>query len=266
MFMLDSHFINLSIQNRYRPGVSFPYNPLSGVYYISSLICEASPFTAYSNKLKRIAAAFRTYRPTGGGAVVNTGSATDLRFIPNASIDYVFTDPPFGDNLAYAELNFQVEAFYGVFTKIEQEAIVSNFQRKQLTEYKSLMRKGFEEYFRVLKPGRWMTVVFSNTKASVWNGIQTALQEAGFVIADVSSLDKQQGSFNAVTNATSVKQDLVISAYRPNGGLEDRFKQASGNTESVWDFVRTHLEYLAPSKLKGGILEFVKERDPRILF
>ena len=41
MFLLDSHFVNLSIQNRYRPGVSFPYNPLSGVYYISSLICEA---------------------------------------------------------------------------------------------------------------------------------------------------------------------------------------------------------------------------------
>ena len=266
MFMLDSHFVNLSIQNRYRPGVSFPYNPLSGVYYISSLICEASPFTAYSNKLKRISAAFRTYRPTEGAAVVNTGSATDLRFIPNASIDYVFTDPPFGDNLAYAELNFQVEAFYGVFTKIEQEAIVSNFQGKQLTEYKSLMRRSFEEYFRVLKPGRWMTVVFSNTKASVWNGIQTALQEAGFVIADVSSLDKQQGSFNAVTNATSVKQDLVISAYKPNGGLEDRFKKACGNTESIWDFVRTHLEYLAPSKLKAGVLEFVKERDPRIVF
>jgi len=266
MFMLDSHFVNLSIQNRYRPGVSFPYNPLSGVYYISSLICEASPFTAYSNKLKRISAAFRTYRPTEGAAVVNTGSATNLRFIPDASIDYVFTDPPFGDNLAYAELNFQVEAFYGVFTKIEQEAIVSNFQGKQLTEYKSLMRRSFEEYFRVLKPGRWMTVVFSNTKASVWNGIQTALQEAGFVIADVSSLDKQQGSFNAVTNATSVKQDLVISAYKPNGGLEDRFKKACGNADSVWDFVRTHLEYLAPSKLKAGTLEFVKERDPRIIF
>lgn len=266
MFLLDSHFVNLSIQNRYRPGVSFPYNPLSGVYYISSLICEASPFTAYINKLKRISAAFRIYRPVEGAATVNTGSATKLHFIPNKSIDYIFTDPPFGDNLAYAELNFQVESFYGVFTKIDQEAIVSNFQSKKLSEYKILMRRSFEEYFRVLKPGRWMTVVFSNTKASVWNGIQTALQEAGFVIADVSSLDKQQGSFNAVTNATSVKQDLVISAYKPNGGLEERFKKSGGNTESVWDFVQTHLEYLAPAKLKGGALEFVKERDLRIIF
>lgn len=266
MFLLDSHFVNLSIQNRYRPGVSFPYNPLSGVYYISSLICEASPFTAYANKLKRITAAFRAYAPTKGAAAINTGSATDLRYVQSESVDYIFTDPPFGDNLAYAELNFQVEAFYGVFTKIAQEAIVSNFHSKQLIEYKGLMRKSFEEYFRVLKPGRWMTVVFSNTKASVWNGIQTSLQEAGFVIANVSALDKQQGSFNAVTNATSVKQDLVITAYKPNGGLEARFQASGGNIDSVWDFVRTHLSYLAPVKMKGGELEFIKERDPRIIF
>jgi hypothetical protein len=111
-----------------------------------------------------------------------------------------------------------------------------------------------------------MTVVFSNTQAAVWNGIETALQESGFVIANVSALNKQQGSFNAVTNATSVKQDLVITAYKPNGGLEDRFQEVSGNIDSVWDFVRTHLGYLAPVKMRGGELEFIKERDPRIIF
>jgi hypothetical protein len=111
-----------------------------------------------------------------------------------------------------------------------------------------------------------MTIVFSNTQAAVWNGIQTALQEAGFVIANVSALDKGQGSFNAVTNPTSVKQDLVISAYKPDGGLEVRFQKSGGNIESVWDFVRTHLSYLPSVKTKGAELEFIKERDPRIIF
>lgn len=86
------------------------------------------------------------------------------------------------------------------------------------------------------------------------------------MVANVSALDKKQGSFNAVTNATSVKQDLVISAYKPNGGLEDRFVQAAGNEDSSWDFVRTHLKYLPTVKLKEGQLEFIAERDPRIIF
>ena len=215
--------------------------------------------------MDRLIKAFGDYKASIGSAVTTVGSATKIP-IPDTSIDYIFTDPPFGDNLAYSELNFLVEAFHGVFTHQAEEAVMSTCQHKGLLEYHRLMRACFAEYFRVLKPGHWMTVVFSNTQAAVWNGIQTALQEAGFVIANVSALNKQQGSFNAVTNATSVKQDLVISAYKPNGGLEERFRKSGGNTDSVWDFVRTHLGYLPPVKMKGGELEFIKERDPRIIF
>ena len=128
------------------------------------------------------------------------------------------------------------------------------------------MSDSFKEAYRILKPGRWMTVEFSNTQAAVWNSIQTSLQEAGFVVANVSALDKKQGSFNAVNNKTSVKQDLVISAYKPNGGLEDRFAKIGGSEDSVWDFVRTHLHYLPTVKVKLGELEFISERDPRIIF
>src|SRR5690606_24245314 len=128
------------------------------------------------------------------------------------------------------------------------------------------MRDCFQEYQRVLKQGRWMTVVSSNTSAAVWNVNKTAIQHAGFVIANVSALNKVQGSFNAVTNTTSVKQDLVISAYKPNGGLEQRFAQRGATPESAWDFVQTHLKQLPVVKMRNGELEFVAERDPRILF
>jgi hypothetical protein len=128
------------------------------------------------------------------------------------------------------------------------------------------MTECFREIFRVLKPDRWVTIEFSNTQASVWNSIQTSLQEAGLVVANVSALDKKQGSFNAVTNPTSVKQDLVISAYKPNGGLEDRFAKTGGTEDSIWDFVRAHLKCLPVVKVKSDSLEFIAERDPRIIF
>jgi hypothetical protein len=111
-----------------------------------------------------------------------------------------------------------------------------------------------------------MTVEFSNTKAAVWNSIQTALAEVGFIIANVSALDKQQGSFKAVTTPTAVKQDLIISAYKPNGGFEERFSHEAETEAGVWDFVRTHLKYLPVVKTQRGRLQMVVERDPRILF
>ena len=151
-------------------------------------------------------------------------------------MDYVFTDPPFGENIYYADLNFLVESWHRVLTNAAPEAIVDRFKKKGLPEYQRLMQRCFEEYRRVLKPGRWITVVFHNSRNAVWTAIQEAMLAAGFVVADVRTMDKQQGSYRQVTS-TAVKQDLVISAYKPNDGLEERFAlwQAARRT-GVWDF------------------------------
>ena len=181
-------------------------------------------------------------------------------------IDYIFTDPPFGENIYYSDLNFLVESWHGVKTDSDPEAIVDRVREKGIPEYQHLMYSCFAEYYRVLKPGRWMTVVFSNSKAAVWNTIQVALQQTGFVVAEVTALDKKQGSFQQVMSPNTVKQDLVISVYKPNGGLEDRFKKHGATVDSAWDFVQTHLRNLSVVKTRGGELEFIVERDPRRIF
>ena len=196
--------------------------------------------------------------------MVTAGSAASLR-LPDSSIDYVFTDPPFGENIYYADLNFLVESWHRVITSAVPEAIVDNFKAKGLPEYQNLMQRCFQEYCRVLKPGRWMTVVFHNSRNAVWNAIQEAMQAAGFVVADVRTLDKQQGSYRQVTS-TAVKQDLVISAYKPNGGLEERFRLTAGIEEGAWDFVRTHLRQLPVFVCKGGRAEAIAERQSYLLF
>ena len=185
--------------------------------------------------------------------------------LPDVCIDYIFTDPPFGENIYYADLNFLVESWHRVITNAAPEAIVDKFKKKGLPEYQHLMQRCFEEYCRVLKPGRWMTVVFHNSRNAVWNAIQEAMQAAGFVVADVRTLDKQQGSYRQVTS-TAVKQDLVISAYKPNGGLEERFSIVAGTEEGVWDFIRTHLKQLPVFVSKDSLAEVVAERQNYLLF
>lgn len=235
---------------------------INGTLYVPSLSVEMNVLDQAEDRLKAYSKAwFRKNRP-----IISTQSSTSLDSIPSDSIDYVFIDPPFGSNLMYSELNSVWEGWLRVFTHEANEAIENKSQGKELDDYRRLMTACFSEVYRVLKPGRWATIEFSNTQASVWNSIQTSLQEAGLVVANVSALDKKQGSFNAVTNPTSVKQDLVISAYKPNGGLEGRLAQSGSSEESVWDFVRSHLNYLPVVKFSGGELSFIAERDPRILF
>ncbi|WP_338457643.1 DNA methyltransferase [Methylococcus capsulatus] len=271
LFMVEQAIWGLSVLNRYGPTHFSQVNRmLTGVYYVASQHAECSPWYNLGGKLDRLIKAFRDYKIGAGRTAISTGTAARLP-LPDDSVDYIFTDPPFGENLPYAELNFLVEAWHGVMTQAKLDAIVDRTKenraaQKSVDDYRRLMTDCFEEYFRVLKPGRWMTVVFSNTQAAVWNGLQTAMQEAGFVISNVSALDKQQGSFKAVTTAVAVKQDLVISAYKPNGGLEQRFRERGATESSAWDFVQTHLRYLPVAKTKNGALEFIVERDPRILF
>jgi hypothetical protein len=166
----------------------------------------------------------------------------------------------------YSELSYIRESWLRVITNNKPEAIENKTQKKGIDEYRDLMTNCFEKAFKYLKPGHWMSVEISNTKASVWNSIQNALSDAGFIVASVAALDKTRGGLHAMLGPTAVKQDLVISAYKPNGGFEERFQKEAQTEEGVWDFVRTHLKYLPVTKRQGPLMLFVPERDPRILF
>ena len=131
LLMFNSQLINISRLNRYRPEVSFPYNPLSGTLYLGSQISEANVLTAYENKIKRLSTAFAEL---SGQSFIFTES-TENAEIYNATVDYIFTDPPFGGNLMYSELNVLWEAWLKVFTNNQPEAIENSVQGKGLPEY-----------------------------------------------------------------------------------------------------------------------------------
>ena len=247
--------------NRYTAQHKRHVGPLKNTLYISSSPAEISPLYFAKEKLSEGLVTTVHQRNT---AIQTMDAAACLN--SENCVDYIFVDPPFGANIMYSELNSLLEAWIGVKTSNVKEAIQNDVQLKGISEYRALMLECFKLTYRALKPGRWMTVEFSNSSASVWNAIQSALQEAGFVVAAVSALDKGRGGLFGIIGPTAVKQDLVISAYKPNGGLEDRFRKSSHTVEGVWDFMRTHLRNLPVVKPRGGELEFIAERDPRILY
>ena len=240
MFWIQSISWSFTRLNRYlRNAYSQVNRVLSGTLYLGSMHSEISPWYALAGKIKRLKSVVSAVE---GTACISTNSAT-AAILPENSVDYVFTDPPFGDNLSYAELNFLWESWLQVFTNTTPEAIISETQSKDLTAYRQLMTDSFKEMYRVLRPGRWITVVFHNSKASVWNAIQEALARAGFLVAQVTVMDKQQGTFKQVTSAGAVKNDLIINAYKPRAGFTQRFLSQAGQKLEA-DFVRQHLAQL----------------------
>lgn len=233
---------------------------LSGTLYIPSLYQENNIFQSSRRKLKN----FMERRNTEG-SIISCGSATQLP-VPDSSIDYIFTDPPFGSNLNYSELSFIWEAWLKVQTSQKEEAIVNKVQGKGLPEYQSLMTESFKEFYRVLKPNRWITIEFHNSQNAVWNAIQESVLMAGFIVADVRTLDKKQDSFKQIKATGSVKQDLVISAYKPKESFSREFKRNSGSVETAWAFVRQHLSNLPVVVKHGGEIEVLSERQAYLLW
>jgi len=239
--------------------------PLSGTLYISSTVMPLHAHTILPNRIRRIIQAKSSVN-VKSGLVVLSSQALCHSIQNDASIDYIFLDPPFGANIMYSELNFLWESWLKVFTNNIPEAIVNSVQGKGLAEYQQLMAESFTEAYRVLKPGRWMTVEFSNTQTSIWNAIQQAIQQAGFVIANVAALDKQQGSFKAVTTTTAVKKDLVISAYKPSESMNQRIEEEKQQEGSIVTFVDEHLRQLPVFTGKKGQAEPIDERTPRSIY
>lgn len=256
----------LSAINNYisrKQGVFGGGGGVSGTLFTPSLHLERNVFDVLRRKIRRIGKLSNFVDRT---CAVSTQSVTNLRSIPRNAVDYVFIDPPFGESLQYSELNLFVEAWVRVRTLREDDCVLNYVHNKDLSFYSHMMASAFREYARVLKPGRWITIEFHNSQNAVWSAIQQSIESSGLVVADVRVLDKQQRSFNAVNRAGAVDQDLVISAYKPNGRLEERFKLSAGAKDGVWDFVRTHLKHLPVLVAKNNQAEVIAERQNYLLF
>ena len=241
--------------------------PLTNCLYFPSLLAEQNIFDLARSKSDDLTAAFRSLASISGDYCLSTQSSTNLAEIPDASVDYVFIDPPFGSNIMYSEMNFLVESWLGCITNNASEAIVNDSQAKNANVYRGLMTDCLREFHRVLKPGRWLTMEFHNSQSAIWNAIQTALGDAGFVIADVRTLDKKKGTvYQEFYVSGATKSDLVISAYRPTEGLERQFRLVAGTPESAWQFVREHLAHLPVFVQTAGKGETVVERQPFLIF
>jgi len=263
LFPITGLNIHINKMRRYQPVKPGGTPGLPGTLFISSVGVELSIFDGLPRKIRDVKKAIYPAKDT---TYVTTQSLTDMQNLADNSVDYMFTDPPFGSNINYSELNFLLEAWLGVTTSSKEEAIMSNKQNKKLFQYQDLMERAFQQCFRVLKPNRWMTVEFHNSQNAVWNAIQEALLRSGFIVADVRVINKEQGSFNQVTAQGAVKQDLIISAYKPKESFVRQFTERAGDPEMAWEFVRQHLQNVPIAPDSTGKIEVVAERQDYLLF
>ena len=190
----------------------------TGVLYVSGLPVEKNLLAGLRRKLATIATAFTIIHGRKGRVGVHQRSSCNADLLGH-SVDYAFTDPPFGGNIPYAEVNFLNEAWLGRYTERDEEVIVSRAQKKAIPEYRELLRTAFSEVHRILKPDGKMTLVFHSASAEVWNALQNAYTDAGFGVEYASVLNKTQRSFKQITTDGAVRGDPVLLLEKQSASM-----------------------------------------------
>ena len=198
-----------------------------GVLYVSGLPVEKNLFRGLARKLSGIAKAFHSVH--GRTARVSVHQKSSLAVdLPDQSVDYVFTDPPFGANIPYSEVSMLNESWLGHVTDPTDEAIISRSQGKDVDTYRRFLTRAFAEVGRILRPEGKATLVFHSASAKVWNALRAAYTDAGLAIEHAGVLDKKQGSFKQVTTNGAVRGDPVLL-------LGKRPPHANRRSGSAWE-------------------------------
>ncbi|MGH2731621.1 MAG: DNA methyltransferase [Actinomycetota bacterium] len=232
-------FVFTSVVNRasrrYQWNPKRPTNVLTSTMYVAALSYEFNVFSLLRRKLRSVADLCRATWSLPGTAEACKAPAQNLAHVPDRSVDYVFTDPPFGSNIFYADSSFLWEAWLGEKTDPNQEAVVNRSLShenggKSVHDYEKLMTAAFEEISRVLRPGAWASVMFHNSSDEVWSALQRASDSAGFEIGAAVAFDKSQPSFKGVkailTGERVPSFDLVLHLRHP--GVRPKRKRGPG--------------------------------------
>ncbi len=222
---LNSVLLNSSRMYRYRTKTAGG-GGFSGTYYIPHLSKCINPWSAFLEKcsemirgIQEIQHALVSYEKIT--AIISTESATEIcdsGHIPPSSIDYVFTDPPYGGTYHYGALNFVWEVWNEMDISYRpNEVVISEDGSITIQDWVERIKKSLQQIFSVLKPGRWMSLCFHG-EVDLWAALHDALAEVGFIAENKEItlyLDTAQKSYNQSTGETSKKRDLVINFRKP---------------------------------------------------
>lgn len=227
-----------------------------GTLYISSLIQSVNPIQYFDERFDLLSRGLQKLKLKSNSiSYVLKNNATSLKNINDLSIDYAFYDPPYGSNINYSELNIMWEAWLEGFTDISEEIIENEAQGKGRREYEMMMTDALREAYRVLKPGRWLSIVYSYTDPSMYRTVQKMAHEAGFMDeGEVLHVNSKRKTKSQLDSDKTQQRFLIINFKKPRNGERKTLDKAEDIELQVIQVVQGYLTKY-PGKTRDQIYD-----------
>jgi 16S rRNA G966 N2-methylase RsmD len=254
---------------RYQWSHKRPLNAANQNYYIAPVFYEWNVFELFERKTNAVLKADEWIRTQAFARGVDaettpaeyvTESAAELT-LPDASADYVFTDPPFGSNLFYADMALFQEGWLDGFTDVGKELVIDRSTGTQRTagRYETLLTESLKQCRRVLKPGGRVSMVFGNSSGKIWAVVQRAVAAAGLRIEPekIAILNKGQRSVKGLASGFEhvATLDLVLTMV-PHADAEASFTRPT--PESIAAATRELAKAAGPATPSHLYLELLR--------
>jgi len=134
------------------------------------------------------------------------------------SVDYIFTDPPYGESIAYLALSHFWNSWLKMTPKYANEIIIDPYRNKSASVFAENIAKAFNEMFRVLRPGKYLSFTFHNRDLNVWKGILEGCLKAGFVLKEIVLQSQAVSSgTQGINRNNTLKGDFIYTFIKPIG-------------------------------------------------
>ncbi len=136
--------------------------------------------------------------------------------IKDESIDYIFTDPPYGDAVPYFEQSIIWNSWLKFKPDYTKEIVVtdSKIRNKNISVFEEEINAAFSEIRRVLKMGKFFSLTYHSLSGLEWKAITNACIKNGFVLYDFEWLVQKSFTPRQINRQKSVKGDVLVTLIK----------------------------------------------------
>lgn len=150
------------------------------------------------------------------GYLIDNQDAKNLNY-PDSSIDYIFTDPPYGDTVPYFEQSTIWNTWLQNTVDYENEVVISDskIRSKDAASFGSDIAICIKEIWRVLKPNKYFSITFHSLSGEEWYALMHSCLKSGFVLHDIELMEQKTFAPRQLNRKMTIKGDLLITLLKP---------------------------------------------------
>ncbi len=221
-------------------------------FYIGNTYVENNVLQYFENRLRKAINGKKNYtaltnlnnNKVSNSYRISSNDAKNLKTIPDSSVDYIFTDPPYGDTVPYFEQSIIWNSWLNFSPDYTNEIVVSDSKSRDKTvaNYESDISLAISEIRRVLKEGKYFSMTYHSISGLEWKSITNGCIKNNFVLVEYDWLTQKSFTPRQLARTKTIKGDVLVTLKKVSANQKHTYYNDKEFETAVIDRINNILE------------------------